>query len=50
MATQKEKQLAVLLLKERLERLSGKKVVITEDEVSVYSGYTSTVKTLGKKK
>lgn len=41
MATNKEKQLATLLLKERLERLTGKKVVLKEggsyeDELETY--------------
>ena len=32
MATKREKQLAALLIKERLERLTGKKVILKENE------------------
>ena len=35
METDKEKQLADLLLKERLERLTGKKVILEEGQINV---------------
>ena len=50
MATQREKVLTITLLKERLERLSGKKVVITEDSVDAYPGYTSDTTNFSGKK
>lgn len=40
MATQREKQLAALLLKERLERVTGKKVVLKEGGATLPSNHT----------
>lgn len=37
MATKREKQLAIILLKERLERLTGKKVILEENKTFMFA-------------
>lgn len=49
MATLKEKQLAILLLKERLERETGKRVVLKENNLSSLGNITNQLDKLGVK-